>query len=236
MHTVAGDHVGRGAVQRVTTVCSARGRLLLDVHGHDHVDQAVVPHRFEDARPRRVGGLQRHLLGADDVEHVYQVAAVEGYLHLFPFDGGVQLTYVLAHLRRGFDDQPAGCRFGSWYHLQADDVGHVPGEEDGDPHGAHQIVGVDYYPRAVAAGDDLVVIGEVPFDQLGDDSDVATFGVMTEVDYRDQGFGVAVVSAATEWVLNQGAVAWYGAYADNIPSLRIARRLGFQLFLQTIGA
>ena len=70
----------------------------------------------------------------------------------------------------------------------------------------------------------------------GDGSDIATLGVGTEVGYRGQGFAVAVVSAATEWILNQGAVAWYGAYADNIPSLRIARRLGFQLFSQTIGA
>jgi len=66
--------------------------------------------------------------------------------------------------------------------------------------------------------------------------DIATYGVGTEEALRGQGYGLAAVSAATQWILAQGAVAWYGAYADNIPSLRIARRLGFSLVCQTFGA
>ncbi len=66
--------------------------------------------------------------------------------------------------------------------------------------------------------------------------EIATFGVGTEEALQAQGYGLAVVSAATEWILDQGAVAWYGAYADNIPSLRIARRLGFSLVHQSFGA
>jgi RimJ/RimL family protein N-acetyltransferase len=60
---------------------------------------------------------------------------------------------------------------------------------------------------------------------------VATYGVATEEACRGQGFGVAAVSAITKWVLEQGEAAVYEAYANNIPSLRIARRLGFA-FLQ----
>ena len=60
--------------------------------------------------------------------------------------------------------------------------------------------------------------------------------------YAPRGFAkagnwrVVIGSAATEWILQQGAVAWYGAYADNIPSLRIARRLGFRFVCQMFGA
>lgn len=63
------------------------------------------------------------------------------------------------------------------------------------------------------------------------DGPVATYGVGTEESCRGQGFGLAAVSATTKWILEQGEVAVYGAYANNIPSLRIARRLGFT-FLQ----
>jgi RimJ/RimL family protein N-acetyltransferase len=66
--------------------------------------------------------------------------------------------------------------------------------------------------------------------------DIATYGVGTEEVLRGQGYGLAAVSAATQWILAQGAVAWYQAYADNIPSLRIARRLGFSLVSQGFGA
>ena len=68
------------------------------------------------------------------------------------------------------------------------------------------------------------------------DGPVATYGVGTEEGYESQGYGLAVVSAATKWVLEQGEVATYGAYTTNIPSLRIAHRLGFQFTWQTIWA
>ena len=66
--------------------------------------------------------------------------------------------------------------------------------------------------------------------------DIAVLGIETEEALRGQGYGLAVVSAATQWILDQGAVAWYGAYADNIPSLHIARRLGFSLVCQSFRA
>jgi len=66
--------------------------------------------------------------------------------------------------------------------------------------------------------------------------EIATYGVGTEEAFRGQGYGLASVSAATKWILAQGAVAWYGAYADNVPSLRIARRLGFSLACQSFRA
>jgi RimJ/RimL family protein N-acetyltransferase len=66
--------------------------------------------------------------------------------------------------------------------------------------------------------------------------DIAGFGVRTEETLQGQGYALAAVSAATQWILNQGAIAWYGAYSNNIPSLRIARRLGFSLIYQSFGA
>ena len=67
------------------------------------------------------------------------------------------------------------------------------------------------------------------------DGPVATYGVGTEEGLRGQGYGLAAVSAATKWILEQGEVTVYGAYANNIPSLRIARRLGFALLQQEMG-
>ena len=67
------------------------------------------------------------------------------------------------------------------------------------------------------------------------DGPVATFGVGTEESCRGQGFGAAAVSATTKWILDQGEVAVYEAYADNIPSLRIARRLGFTFLQEEMG-
>jgi len=68
------------------------------------------------------------------------------------------------------------------------------------------------------------------------EKDIATYGVGTEEALRRQGYGLAAVSAATQWILAQEAVAWYGAYADNIPSLRIARGLGFSLVSEAFRA
>ena len=64
---------------------------------------------------------------------------------------------------------------------------------------------------------------------IWEDDQLAGFGVETEETLRGRGYAEAVVSAATKWVLDQHAIAWYGAYSTNVPSLRIARRLGFSL-------
>jgi RimJ/RimL family protein N-acetyltransferase len=66
--------------------------------------------------------------------------------------------------------------------------------------------------------------------------ELAGYGLWTEEAYRGRGYALAVVSAATKFVLDQGAAAIYGAYTTNIPSLRIPRRLGFTYAWQTIWA
>lgn len=68
------------------------------------------------------------------------------------------------------------------------------------------------------------------------DDDIADLGVWTEESLRGQGYALSVVSAATQWILEQKAVAWYGAYSNNMPSVRIAKRLGFSLVCQSFGA
>jgi RimJ/RimL family protein N-acetyltransferase len=64
--------------------------------------------------------------------------------------------------------------------------------------------------------------------------DVAGVAVGTEEGFRGRGYGIAVVSAATRYILAQGAVARYGALTTNIPSLRIPRRLGYRFAWQMI--
>jgi len=64
------------------------------------------------------------------------------------------------------------------------------------------------------------------------DGPVATYGVATERPCRREGFALAAVSAMTGWILEQGGIPVYGAYANNIASLRIPRRLGFTLLQQ----
>ena len=65
---------------------------------------------------------------------------------------------------------------------------------------------------------------------------LAGFGVATEEGLRGQGYALDVVSAGTQFILDQGGVAWYGAFADNIASLRIPRQLGYSLVCSSFGA
>jgi len=64
---------------------------------------------------------------------------------------------------------------------------------------------------------------------------VADLAVETDKSCQGDGYGLTAVSAITKWILEQGEIAVYGAYASNIPSLRIARRLGFTTLLQDMG-
>jgi len=66
--------------------------------------------------------------------------------------------------------------------------------------------------------------------------ELAGYGLGTEEAYRGRGYALAAVSAATRFILEQGAAATYGAYTTNIPSLRIPRRLGFTYAWRTIWA
>ena len=67
------------------------------------------------------------------------------------------------------------------------------------------------------------------------DGPVADIGIETDESCRGRGFGLAAASATTKWILEQDEVAVYGAYYNNIPSLRIARRLGFNFLQQRTG-
>jgi RimJ/RimL family protein N-acetyltransferase len=61
-------------------------------------------------------------------------------------------------------------------------------------------------------------------------------GVATAKEHRGRGHGLAVVSATTDWILTQGAVAHYNTHLDNTASLRLARRLGYVLTSELISA
>ena len=67
-------------------------------------------------------------------------------------------------------------------------------------------------------------------------SGLVEIAVATDEEYRGRGYALDVVAVVAQWILERGAVAHYGAHTTNIPSLRIARRLGFTLAWQTIGA
>jgi len=64
---------------------------------------------------------------------------------------------------------------------------------------------------------------------------VADLAVETDKSCQRMGYGLTAVSAITKWILKQGEIAVYGAHAGNVPSLRIARRLGFTPLLQEMG-
>ena len=65
---------------------------------------------------------------------------------------------------------------------------------------------------------------------------IATYGLGTHEGYRGQGYALANMTAATDYVLEQGGVAYYEAAVTNIPSLRIPRRLGFTFAWQEMRA
>ena len=66
--------------------------------------------------------------------------------------------------------------------------------------------------------------------------DIATYGVGTHQDYQGRGYALANMTAATDYILQQGGVALYEAAVTNIPSLRIPRRLGFSCAWQEMRA
>jgi RimJ/RimL family protein N-acetyltransferase len=59
---------------------------------------------------------------------------------------------------------------------------------------------------------------------------VSSIGVFTDRDYRGQGFGTTVVSAATKAILRSGRVPIYCTPIGNIASLSLARWLGYVKF------
>jgi GNAT superfamily N-acetyltransferase len=59
-------------------------------------------------------------------------------------------------------------------------------------------------------------------------------GIVTHPGHRGRGYGKAVVSAMTAHGLAAGGVVQYRTLQANLPSLGIARALGFQRFAQTL--
>ena len=63
---------------------------------------------------------------------------------------------------------------------------------------------------------------------------VLDIGIVTHPAYRGHGYGRAVVSAMTAYGLTHGHVMRYRTLQENVPSLRIARALGYQEYGLTI--
>lgn len=63
---------------------------------------------------------------------------------------------------------------------------------------------------------------------------VSSIGVFTDPDFRGQGFGTAVVSAATRAILRSGRVPIYCTDIGNASSLALARWLGYVKFGEDI--
>ena len=67
------------------------------------------------------------------------------------------------------------------------------------------------------------------------DSRVAEISdVETKESHRRKGFGIAAVSAATDYILLQDRVAIYGTWQSNVPAWRMIHKLGFRLSHQII--
>jgi predicted GNAT family acetyltransferase len=66
------------------------------------------------------------------------------------------------------------------------------------------------------------------------DPRTANPGVITHPDYRQKGYGVAVVSAAVRSALNNNYLVLLQTLIANTPAMKIAQRLGFQPYAQHV--
>jgi GNAT superfamily N-acetyltransferase len=80
------------------------------------------------------------------------------------------------------------------------------------------------------AGDRLAAAGML--ERWGDQ--LLHVGIVTHPDYRGRGYGKAVVSAMSAHGLATGGVMHYRTLQANLPSVGIARALGFQRFALTL--
>lgn len=79
-------------------------------------------------------------------------------------------------------------------------------------------------------GDELVAAGT-----LKDWSELLRHvGIVTDPARRGQGYGKAVVSAMTERALAEGGIAQYRTLESNLPSIGIARSLGYEPYATTL--
>ena len=99
---------------------------------------------------------------------------------------------------------------------------------------------VDWAHSGIDVGHDLLfgrfhgpVLVAAGIGRSGDEG-VLDIGIVTHPAYRGHGYGRAVVSAITAYGLAHGHVMRYRTLQVNVPSLRIARALGYQEYGLTI--
>lgn len=64
--------------------------------------------------------------------------------------------------------------------------------------------------------------------------EILNVGIVTHPEHRAQGYGKEVVTALTSYGLERGGIMQYRTLESNVPSLRIARALGYQPYGRTI--
>lgn len=79
-------------------------------------------------------------------------------------------------------------------------------------------------------GDELVSVAGY---EIWDNS-IAHIGIVTRADVRGAGYGRACVSAIADYAIKQNLIAQYRTLYENLPSMAIARALGFHHYGETI--
>jgi hypothetical protein len=64
--------------------------------------------------------------------------------------------------------------------------------------------------------------------------DILNVGIITHPDHRGSGYGKEVTTALTNYGLERGGIMQYRTLEANVPSMRIARTLGYQAYGRTI--
>src|SRR5690606_6393328 len=75
-------------------------------------------------------------------------------------------------------------------------------------------------------GEDMVCAGSI---ELWED-DVADVGVICLPTYRRRGLAQMVITALNQWCLENGYLPMYRCLKDNVPSAKLAERIGFRRF------
>ncbi|HEX2350131.1 MAG TPA: GNAT family N-acetyltransferase [Ktedonobacterales bacterium] len=92
----------------------------------------------------------------------------------------------------------------------------------------HSAIAPDHNPLIGLERDgELIALASAPLDGSADEG-VRSVGVVTLPAWRGRGAGLAVVSALTAHCLAHGAVLHYQTLRANLPSIAIARRLGYE--------
>jgi len=59
--------------------------------------------------------------------------------------------------------------------------------------------------------------------------------VVTKAEFRRKGYAAQTVSSATNWVISQNKISLYSANSNNIPSVNLAKSLGYKLITRVTG-